>query len=105
MKNRSISGSAADEVAVSQVAGDDAGVVGAVPGQRGWASQEGHPVPTPLGARLAGRAVEEQLRLGRVAQQPLVDRPPPRAAGLAAVGGARTPRRICQRMKAISARR
>ena len=63
-----------------EVAADDARVVRAVPVAPRRPRDELQPEPHGLRRRLAGQAAEERDRLASVAQQPLVDRPPPRAA-------------------------
>ena len=64
-----------------QVAADDARVVRSVPVAARRSRDELQPEPHGLRRRLAGQPAEERDRLAAVAQQSLVDRPPPRAAG------------------------
>jgi hypothetical protein len=68
------------EVAVLQVAGDDARVVGPVPVAPRRSLGEVQPEAHGVRRRLAGQPAEERNGLASVAQQPLVDRPPPHAA-------------------------
>ena len=65
---------------VSQIAFDDAGVVGAVPVARGGSPDEVEVCSDRGAAGLAGMAEGERAGFGGVAQQRFVQRPPPRAA-------------------------
>ena len=64
-----------------QVSGHDARVVRSVPVAPRRSRAELQPQADGLRRRLAGRPAEQRDRLASVPQQPLVDRPPPRAAG------------------------
>ena len=81
MKKRSGALSASASVAVLQVAGHDARVVGSVPVARRRRRDEREPEPDGSRRRLSGKAADERDRLASIPQQSLVDRPPPRAAG------------------------
>jgi hypothetical protein len=67
--------------------GDDAGVVGAVQVGSGGLRNEGEPVPHRGGGGLAGEAADEGDGLAAVAEEALVARPPPDAAGRCVVEG------------------
>jgi hypothetical protein len=69
------------ELPVLEVAGDDARVVRPVPVAPGRSLSELQPQPHGPRRRLAVQPAEQRDRLASVAQQPLVDRPPPDAAG------------------------
>ena len=71
---------------VLEITGDDAGVVGPVPGLGRRLAQELHPARDRRPAGQPGLPGHEAVRFPRVAQQPFVDRAPPLAAGSLSAG-------------------
>jgi hypothetical protein len=69
------------EVAMVQVPGDDAGIVGPVPRLGRRPAQEPDPARGAGPAHRSGPAADQQLGLPGIAQEALVDGPPPRAPG------------------------